>query len=360
MNKNDSEKIAALLEHCDYTETSNEQAADLIIINTCSVRDKAERRVWGKLGDLKNRRKTDKNFLIGICGCMPQYKKEELLQDAPHLNLVFGTNTIHRLPEMLHRVGPDRCIFDLASDMDETEIAIIPKRQSEHQAWIPISFGCNNFCTYCIVPHTRGREKSRKKEDILNEIQQLNKQDYTKIVLLGQNVNSYGQDIYQTYDFADLLKDVSQLQGLTLIDFMTSHPKDVSDKLILTVKNTPLINKAFHVPIQAGDDEILKRMNRHYSVKDYRLLIEKIRAEIPTAKISTDIIVGFPGETQEQFQNTLNVVREIKFNQVNTAAYSARTLTAAAALPEQIPARERAHRLHTLMAVVDETLRDSR
>lgn len=358
MNKNDSEKIASLLDHAGYSETDQESLANLIIINTCSVRDKAERRVWGKLGDLKHRKKTDPELLVGVCGCMPQYQKEEILKAAPHVNLIFGTNTIHKLPDMLRSAVIGHCVMDVADNLDQTELDVAPKRSSSYQAWIPISFGCNNFCTYCIVPHTRGREKSRKKEDILNEIRQLTKPQYAKIVLLGQNVNSYGQDLDGNYDFADLLEEVAQLPGLTQVDFMTNHPKDISDKLIRVVKAYPIINKSLHIPIQAGDDEVLKKMNRHYTVAQYIQLIDKIRAEIPEIQISSDIIVGFPGESQEQFENTLSTVRRVKFDQVNTAAYSPRAHTPAATIPNQVPPQERARRLQELMRIIDETTKN--
>ncbi|HAR64109.1 MAG: tRNA (N6-isopentenyl adenosine(37)-C2)-methylthiotransferase MiaB [Candidatus Margulisiibacteriota bacterium] len=355
MNKNDSEKIAALLEHCGLSEVVSEKDADLIILNTCSIRAKSELRVFGKLGQLKHQKKTKPNLKIGICGCMPQYKEKELLSKAPIINLIFGTNTIHRLPELLSTITSRNVIKDIAKNIEQTEIPIPPKRGSLHQAWIPISFGCNNYCTYCIVPHTRGKEKSRKKEDIIKEIIAIDKNKYSKIVLLGQNVNSYGQDMYENYDFADLLQDVSEVPGIKLIDFMTNHPKDISEKLIEVVKHTPNINKSFHLPLQSGDNEILRKMNRHYTVESYMALINKIKKEIPNVEISSDIIVGFPGETEEQFQNSLIAVREIRGFRVNTSAYSPRELTPAATMPDQISTKEKARRLQLLMRIVDES-----
>ncbi|MFC1478346.1 tRNA (N6-isopentenyl adenosine(37)-C2)-methylthiotransferase MiaB [Candidatus Margulisiibacteriota bacterium] len=374
MNKNDSEKIAGILEGLGYQEAPDQHHAALILLNTCSIRGKAESRVYGWLGQLKQLKvKSKKLKVIGICGCIPQHAKEEIFKKAPHVDLIFGANNIHNLPDLLARVeqGEKHVIEILANanprthhsslithHSDAPELTTNIKRSSSHQAWVSIMYGCDNFCSYCVVPYTRGREVSRPKEDIFAEIEAIDKEKYSEIVLLGQNVNSYGKGLYDNFDFADLLQDITNLPGISTVGFMTSHPKDMSDKLIQTIAGNQKISREIHVPIQAGDDEVLRNMNRKYTVADYKALVEKIRKEIPEAQVSTDIIAGFPGETEEQFENTLNLVRELKFSRVNTAAYSPRPMTKAAKIPGHLPVKVRSERLQRLMETVEEAGHD--
>ncbi|MFH1428189.1 MAG: tRNA (N6-isopentenyl adenosine(37)-C2)-methylthiotransferase MiaB [Candidatus Margulisiibacteriota bacterium] len=384
MNKNDSEKIAGILESIGYQEAPDQHHASLILLNTCSIRGKAESRVYGWLGQLKKLKVESKELkVIGVCGCIPQHVKEDIFKKAPHVDLVFGANNIHHLPQLLARVEQgEKHVIEILENVNPVQTQGIAslykntqqpiKRSSTHQAWVSIMYGCDNFCSYCVVPYTRGREVSRTKEDIFAEINAIDKEQYSEIVLLGQNVNSYGKGLYQGtgireqkvlssgtqkphYDFADLLNDVTNLPGVQKVGFMTSHPKDMSDKLIKTIADNPKISREIHVPVQTGDDEVLRNMNRKYTVADYRSLVNKIRKAIPEAEVSTDIIAGFPGETEEQFQNTLNLVREMKFTRVNTAAYSPRPLTKAADMPGHLPVKVRSERLQMLMKAVEES-----
>ena len=374
MNKNDSEKIAAILEGLGYSEVTEPESASLILLNTCSVRGKSENRMYGWLGKLKSLTKTHPSHIthhsspiLAVCGCIPQHAGEEIFQKAPHVSLIFGVNTIEQLPELLSRVDQgEKHILAIEANKStkpsinkqSEEIATNPspikepKRSSEHQAWVSIMYGCDNYCSYCIVPFTRGHEVSRSKDEIFAEIEAIDKTRYQEIMLLGQNVNSYGKGLYEDYDFADLLNEASKLAGITKVGFMTSHPKDMSDKLIQTIAENSKISREIHVPIQAGDNEILNRMNRKYTVEDYLGLVSRIRTAIPEAKLSTDIIAGFPGETEEQFQNTLDLVEKVKFSRVNTAAYSPRPLTTAAKFEGQLSAKVKAERLQRLMQVV--------
>lgn len=355
MNKNDSEKIAAILEHLGHTKAENEFDSDITVLNTCSIRDKSERKVIGKLGQIKHHKdKKNPEKIIAVGGCMPQYQLKELQAKIPYVDILFGVNNIHRLPEYLDKVINKEKIAEIHEKMTEPENFPETIRDSEYQAWIPIMFGCNNFCTYCIVPYTRGREVSRSKENIFKEIKELDKTKYNKIVLLGQNVNSYGQGLYKDYDFADLLTDVSKIEGIKQVDFMTSHPKDISDKLINALSKIPVIGKEIHIALQSGDNEILEKMNRKYTIEQFKETITKIKKNVPGAKLSTDLIAGFPGETEKHFQNTLNAVKEIGFSRVNTAAYSPRQGTPAAKMEGQLSEKEKADRLQRLMKVVDE------
>jgi len=355
MNKNDSERIMAITESLGYQETTNYQQANIIILNTCSVREKAENRVYGWLGLLKKLKENNNSLKIGVCGCMPQHAKETIFKKAPHVDFIFGTNNIGNLPQILSKVesGKEKHTMEILDKHLEGP-AIIPKRNSNYQAWVTIMHGCNNFCTYCVVPYTRGRETSRTKEDIFEEIKKIDNDFYKEIVLLGQNVNSYGKDRYPQYDFSDLLIGIIKLGHVEKISFLTSHPKDFSDKLIKTIAEHPQISRSIHLPIQAGSDHILKEMNRKYNVADYILLVEKIRKAIPDVSLSTDIIVGFPGEQESHFKETLELVQKINFSQANTAMYSPRPFTAAAKMPHQVPQKIKEERLQNLMSVLNQ------
>jgi len=353
MNKNDSEIMAGILTNeCNYVEIEKPDIADVLIFNTCAIRNKAEQRAFSRIREFNAIRKKNKtNQLLILAGCIPQYEKENIFKDFPYLDLVIGTNTLEFLPQFLNN-DQDKQTINIQESKDTKHTSKQILRNSRNQAWIPITYGCNNFCTYCIVPHTRGREVSQKKEEILNEIAALKNSKYKEIVLLGQNVNSYGAGLYTDYDFADLLADVHAFDFLDKIDFLTSHPKDISLKLIKTISKLPRIGREIHFPIQAGDDEILKRMNRGYTSNDYKKLVQLIREWIPDAKISTDLIVGFPGETDEQFQNTIKVVKDLGFSRINTAAYSPRKGTAAAEMKDQISDKLKHERLLILQETV--------
>lgn len=378
MNENDSEIVSSILEGLGYSPAESFEDADIILLNTCSVREKAELKVYGRLGELKYlKEKTNPNLIIGVIGCMPQYQKEEIFKKAPFVDLVIGTLNLPHLSKLLEKViqGEKHVIEILDERLAENRVErtegrkqrtkigsneIIddidnwtnPKRQSRYQAWISIMYGCDNFCSYCIVPYTRGREISRPKEDIFFEINKLNKNIYKDIVLLGQNVNSYGKNLYKDYDFSDLLFDICKLEGIETIEFVTSHPKDMSEKLINTIAQNNKIKKTIHLPLQSGNDHILKLMNRGYTFEDYKNLYIKIKKAMPEANISTDLIVGFPGETESMFQDTLKAVKELEFSRVNTLAFSPRPKTKAENMPNQIPKKIRYERLQELMKAI--------
>jgi len=339
MNEHDSEAIAGILEEAGYLPAENVTNADLIILNTCSVREKADSKVLGKLGRLKKLKMDNPDLIIGICGCMMQQEgmKERIFKTAPYVDLVFGTHNIHRLPELLKKLSFAERVAEVWPETVEIVEDLPFKYSSAVQAYVNITFGCDNFCSYCIVPYTRGRERSRKPESIINEIQKLAQKGIKEIMLLGQNVNSYGKGLSPHIDFADLLRRVDKIEGIERIRFMTSHPKDFSDKIIQTVANSKHICPHFHLPLQAGSNKILKAMHRGYTKEDYLELVQKIRHSIPNAAITTDIIVGFPGETNEDFQETLEVVKEAQFDAAFTFIYSPRPGTSAFKMNDPVP-----------------------
>ncbi|MDD5455474.1 MAG: tRNA (N6-isopentenyl adenosine(37)-C2)-methylthiotransferase MiaB [Candidatus Margulisbacteria bacterium] len=353
MNKNDSELMAGILtEECLLQQTDKADQADYLIFNSCAVRENAETRVFGRIREFAGRRKKQKSSQkIILAGCIPQYEKNNIFKKHPYIDYIVGVNSIEFLPQLLSS-NTERISLSVNKDTNFVFKNIL--RDSRKQAWIPIMFGCDNFCSYCIVPYTRGREKSRKKEDIFKEIESLHSSKYTEIFLLGQNVNSYGKNLYMDYDFTDLLTDIHKYSHISKIDFLTSHPKDISEKLIRIIAKSPKINKEIHFPLQAGDNEILKKMNRGYSYEQYKNLVLLIKKIIPDVKISTDLIVGFPGETEKQFQNTVKAVQELGFYRVNTAAFSPRKGTKAAEMDKQIDEKTRHTRLLLLQKAVDE------
>ena len=313
LNENDSEKIIGMLEKMGYSESKEINDAKLYIINTCCVRENAEEKLFGKLGELK-KIKEAKNIIIAIGGCMMQEEHitDKIKRSYPFVDIVFGTHTLHKLPEDIYSAITKNAKIKDILDIDGEVIEGLPvKRENSMQASVTIMYGCNNFCTYCIVPYVRGRERSRKPEDILKEIKDLAKEVYKEITLLGQNVNSYKGG--ENYNFANLLKDVDKIEGIEIIRFVSPHPKDFTADVIEAIKNSKKISRLIHVPLQSGSTRVLKEMNRKYTKEQYLSLIEKIKKEIPDAVFSTDIIVGFPGESEEDFEDTLDVVSKVNF-----------------------------------------------
>ena len=340
MNARDSEKLVGILEQIGYVEGTNEEEADFVIFNTCTVRENANLRVYGRLGRLKRTKQKRPHMLIGLCGCMMQETAvvEKLKTSYKFVDLIFGTHNIFKFAELLStRFSSNHMIIDIWEDTDQIIEDLPSERKFSFKSGINIMFGCNNYCSYCIVPYVRGRERSRKAEDIISEIKQLVADGVVEIMLLGQNVNSYGKTLDESITFADLLKQLEDIEGLKRIRFMTSHPKDLSDDLIQVMRDSKKVCKHLHLPIQSGSTLILEKMNRHYTKEDYLLLVEKIRNAIPDIALTTDIIVGFPGETDKDFKETLDVVRTVQFDSAFTFIYSKRTGTPAAQMADQVP-----------------------
>jgi len=354
MNARDSEKLRGILELIGYELTENEEA-DFVLYNTCTVRENANLKVYGRLGYLNGLKKKNPHMLISLCGCMMQEPEviEKLKKSYRFVDLVFGTHNIYKFAELLTTaMESDRTVFDIWKDTDKIVEDLPAERTYSFKSGVNIMFGCNNFCSYCIVPYVRGRERSRKPEDILKEIRTLVADGVKEIMLLGQNVNSYGKNLEHPMTFAQLLTEVEKIDGLERIRFMTSHPKDLSDELIHVMKHSKKICRHLHLPLQSGSTEILRRMNRRYTKEQYLALAEKLRREIPDLSLTTDIIVGFPGETEEDFQETLDVVRKVRYDSAFTFIYSKRTGTPAAAMENQISediVKDRFNRLLTLV-----------
>ena len=339
MNAKDSEKIQGILEEIGY-EIVEEEKADLIIYNTCTVRENANLKVYGRLGALKKEKKKHPNMKIALCGCMMQEDVvvEKIKKSYSFVDLIFGTHNIFKLAELLYTsLQSDRMVIDIWKDTNQIVEELPSERKYSFKAGVNVMFGCNNFCTYCIVPYVRGRERSREPKDIIREIEQLVADGVVEVMLLGQNVNSYGKTLENPISFAQLLQEVEKIEGLERIRFMTSHPKDLSDELIQVMKNSKKICKHLHLPVQAGSSRLLKIMNRHYDKEQYLALVDKIKKEIPGISLTTDIMVGFPGETEEDFQETLDVVRKVKYDAAYTFIYSKRTGTPAATMEDQVP-----------------------
>ncbi|MBO5259404.1 MAG: tRNA (N6-isopentenyl adenosine(37)-C2)-methylthiotransferase MiaB [Agathobacter sp.] len=340
MNARDSEKLVGILEQAGYVEAEDEHA-DFVIYNTCTVRENANNKVYGRLGYLSNYKKKNPDMMITLCGCMMQEPEvvEKLKKSYRFVNLVFGTHNIYKFAELLCRaLESDSMIVDIWKDTDKIVEDLPVKRKFSFKSGVNIMFGCNNFCSYCIVPYVRGRERSREPQDIIREIEGLVKDGVCEIMLLGQNVNSYGKNLEQPITFAELLREVDKIEGLKRIRFMTSHPKDLSDDLILAMKECKKVCKHMHLPLQSGSSRILKIMNRHYNKERYLELVDKLRKEIPDIALTTDIIVGFPGETEEDFLETMDVVKKVGYDSAFTFIYSKRTGTPAASMENQIPA----------------------
>lgn len=336
-NESDSEKIRGMLSDMGYIKTDEKKEADLIIVNTCAVRENAELRLFGNIGEFKHLKKDNPELIIGICGCMMQqeHAAELIKSKYPYVDLIFGTHNTYKLPELLERSMNEKYTL---IDIMNTEGVIVEDmpvlREEKFKAWVTIMYGCNNFCSYCIVPYVRGRERSRQPEDIVIEIKRLAAEGCKEVTLLGQNVNSYGKDLDIGVDFADLLRLVNDIEGIERIRFMTSHPKDTSDKLIYTMRDCKKVCEQLHLPFQAGSNNILRKMNRKYTKEEYLNRVNLAKQEIPGLALSTDIIVGFPGETDEDFEATLEIVEQVEFDQIFMFIYSKRKGTPAAEMED--------------------------
>ena len=340
MNARDSEKLRGILNQIGYEE-AEEDEADFVIYNTCTVRENANTRVYGRLGQLKPRKKQQPHMMIGLCGCMMQEPEviAKLKKRYSFVDIIFGTHNIYKFAELIcERYEAGKMVVDIWEDTDKIVEDLPNERKYAFKSGINIMFGCNNFCSYCIVPYVRGRERSRKPEAIIREIERLVKDGVSEVMLLGQNVNSYGKTLDEPITFAELLRRIEKIEGLKRIRFMTSHPKDLSDELIEVMASSEKICKHLHLPVQSGSTRILKKMNRRYTKESYLELAEKIKKAVPDISLTTDIIVGFPGETEEDFQETLDVVRKVRYDSAFTFIYSKRTGTPAAAMEDQIPA----------------------
>lgn len=339
MNARDSEKLRGILEQIGYIEAEEEEA-DFVIYNTCTVRENANTRVYGRLGQLKPRKQKNPHMMIGLCGCMMQEPEvvEKLKKSYRFVDIIFGTHNIFKFAELIvNRFESERMVIDIWKDTDQIVEDLPNDRKYAFKSGVNIMFGCNNFCSYCIVPYVRGRERSRDPKAIVREIQKMVADGVVEVMLLGQNVNSYGKTLEHPMTFAQLLKEIEQIEGLERIRFMTSHPKDLSDELIQVMGESKKICKHLHLPVQSGSSRILKKMNRRYTKEQYLDLVERIRAAVPDISLTTDIIVGFPGETEEDFQETLDVVRKVRYDSAFTFIYSKRTGTPAAAMEDQVP-----------------------
>ncbi|WP_411329449.1 tRNA (N6-isopentenyl adenosine(37)-C2)-methylthiotransferase MiaB [Blautia hansenii] len=339
MNARDSEKLVGILERMGYVEVPDENA-DFVIYNTCTVRENANLRVYGRLGYLHSLKKKNPHMMIGLCGCMMQEPQvvEKLKKSYSFVNLIFGTHNIYKFAELVvSSLLSDRMIIDIWKDTDKIVEDLPVERKYPFKSGVNIMFGCNNFCSYCIVPYVRGRERSRNPKDIVREIERLVKDGVVEVMLLGQNVNSYGKNLDEPMTFAQLLTEIEKIEGLKRIRFMTSHPKDLSDELIEVMKNSKKICKHLHLPLQSGSSDILQKMNRRYDKEKYLNLVEKIRTAIPDISLTTDIIVGFPGETEEDFLETVDVVKKVRYDSAFTFIYSKRTGTPAAVMENQVP-----------------------
>ena len=340
MNARDSEKLVGVLELIGYKEEPDEEKADFVIYNTCTVRENANLRVYGRLGQLGAKKKKNPHMFIGLCGCMMQEPTvvEKIKKSYRFVDLIFGTHNIYKFAELIvTRFESERMVIDIWKDTDKIVEDLPSERKFSFKSGVNIMFGCNNFCSYCIVPYVRGRERSREPKEIIREIEQLVADGVVEVMLLGQNVNSYGKNLKEPVTFAQLLEEVEKIEGLERIRFMTSHPKDLSDELIEVMGRSKKICKHLHLPLQSGSSRILKIMNRRYDKEHYLELVDKIRAAVPDIALTTDIIVGFPGETEEDFEETMDVVRKVRYDSAFTFIYSKRTGTPAASMEEQVP-----------------------
>ncbi|MCU6755490.1 tRNA (N6-isopentenyl adenosine(37)-C2)-methylthiotransferase MiaB [Brotomerdimonas butyrica] len=358
MNEHDSETIAGMLQEKGCVETMSRDDSDITIINTCSVRENADKRFFGTLGQLKKLKEKNPEYVACVCGCMMQQQHiiDTIKSKYPWVDIIFGTHNIHRFPELLEKVYSEKKkIAETFENSDQIVEGLPAKRLYKHKSFVNIMYGCNNFCTYCIVPYTRGREKSRKPEDIVREITGLVADGVKEVTLLGQNVNSYrgAGESGSECDFADLIYMINDIEGLERIRFMTSHPKDLSDKLIQAFVDCNKLCNYIHLPVQAGSDRVLRRMNRKYTREKYLEVVERLRKAVPDIAISTDIIVGFPGETEEDFEETLSLVRSVKYDSAFTFLYSVRQGTPAAEYEDQIPEEVKHQRFDRLVDAVN-------
>ena len=358
MNARDSEKLRGILLEIGYEEASEEEA-DFVIFNTCTVRENANTRVYGRLGQLKSHKKKNPHMKIALCGCMMQEPEvvEKLRTSYRFVDLIFGTHNIYKFAELITAVYEGgRMVIDIWKDTDQIVEDLPSDRKFSFKCGVNIMYGCNNFCTYCIVPYTRGRERSRTVEDIVNEIKELVANGTKEVTLLGQNVDSYGKTLDNPVTFAELLRIVNEIEGLERIRFMTSHPKDISDEVIYAMRDCDKVCEFMHLPVQCGSTRLLKKMNRHYSKEHYLEIIEKAKKEIPDIAFSTDLMIGFPGETEEDLLDTIDVVRKVKYDTAFTFIYSKREGTPAAKMEDQIPEDVKHERFNRVLAVVNEEI----
>lgn len=357
MNAHDSEKLAGILEAVGYSKTEDPDEADFVLFNTCCVRENAEKRLYGNVGVYKKRKEKKKSLVVAVCGCMMQQEgaAQRMVKMFPFVRIVFGTNNMHKLPEMLLKVfSTGKRAICVAKDEGEIVEDIPTNRNKPPLAYVNIMHGCDNFCSYCIVPYVRGREKSRTPEAIINEVKSLKEEGYKEVMLLGQNVNSYGKGLAQKTTFPELLKRVAEETGIERIRFMTSHPKDASDELISVMAAHDNICKQLHLPVQSGSSDVLHAMNRKYTREHYISIIDKARRAMPGIGITTDVIVGFPGESEEDFNSTLSLMEQVRYDAAYTFVYSVRTGTKAATMPGQISEKEKQRRIVKLVELQNE------
>ena len=357
MNERDSEKLKGILKAAGYELTESEKA-DVVLYNTCTVRENADTRVFGRLGYLNTIKKKNKEMIIGLCGCMGQepHIVEKLKESYKFVDLIFGTFNVYKLAELLYaRITSGNSIIDVWEESKEFVELLPTERKYSFKSGVNVMYGCDNFCTYCIVPYVRGREKSRPVEDIVDEIKRLTETGVVEVCLLGQNVNSYGKGLDGNVTFASLLREIEKIDGLQRIRFMTPHPKDLSDEVIEVMANSKKICRHSHLPAQSGSSNILKKMNRNYTREDYLALVDKIKTAMPDISITTDLIVGFPGETEEDFEDTLSLVKEVGYSSAFTFQYSKRTGTPAATFEEQVPEEVMTERFNRLLETVKES-----
>ncbi len=353
MNKSDSEKMLGLLAKEGYAWTETVDDADLILINSCSIRENAVNRLIGHLGRLKGLKKENPELIIGVGGCVPQHEKENLLKRVPHLDLVFGTHTFHKLPELVQEFQEtQRPIVSIVRQLEDYPEEVPVVREGKHHAWVTVQHGCSAFCTFCIVPYTRGQQQSRTPEAVAEEIRKVAAEGYKEITLLGQNINTYGWDLDTPSSLGRLLHHIHDIDGIERIRFLTSHPINMRDDLIDAMADLPKVCEFLHLPLQAGHDVTLKRMRRNHTVEFYAEWVDKLRARIPDVVLTSDFIVGYPGETEEHFQGTIEAVKRFRFDTSMTASYSPRPRTPAAMFKDQVPEDVKKRRLHELNVVV--------
>ncbi|HWQ77628.1 MAG TPA: tRNA (N6-isopentenyl adenosine(37)-C2)-methylthiotransferase MiaB [Anaerovoracaceae bacterium] len=356
MNEHDSETLAGMLEELGYTENKNKKEAGVAIINTCSVRENADQRFFGTLGQLKKVKEDRPDAVVAVCGCMMQQQHivDTIKAKYPWVDLIFGTHNIHEFPRLLTNVLNERSkVVDVWENGEGVIEGLPAKREFPFKAYVNIMYGCNNFCTYCIVPFTRGRERSRQPEEIVNEVKELALSGVKEVMLLGQNVNSYGIGCDFNTDFADLIYRINGIEGIERIRFTTSHPKDLSDKLIKAFQDCEKLCHSIHLPVQSGSTAVLRRMNRKYTKEDYLALAGKLKAAVPDIAITTDIIVGFPGETDEDFADTLDLVQKVRFDSAFTFLYSIRKGTPAEKFTDQVPEAVKHERFNRLVELLN-------
>ena len=365
MNEHDSEKLAGMLSNMGYIETDDVNESDLIIYNTCCVREHAEQKVYGHLGALKKLKEDKPELKIAICGCMMQQEEvvSHIKKTYRHVDLIFGTHNLHKFPELLLKsFGRKKTLIDVLNTDGKIVENVPVERKDSVKAWITVMYGCNNFCSYCIVPYVRGRERSREIRDIKEEVMTLGRQGFKEITLLGQNVNSYGKDLDNKVNFAELLYQLNEIPGIERIRFLTSHPKDLSEELIYAMRDLSKVCEHLHLPFQAGSTKVLKEMNRGYTKEQYLELVMKVKENIPDISLTTDIIVGFPGETDEDFEDTLDVIEKVRFDSAYTFLYSKRTGTPAAKSKNQISdevKKERFEKLLTLQNTISREINET-